>query len=117
MAARSGTEWFAGQDDDLDEPVNCGAIPIDLLENEFLGHETGAFTSANSAQRGVVQEAEGGTVFLDEIDFLPPTAQVQFLRFLQDGHLRPRLPRRVQVRLILAGIAGYDAICASRNDV
>jgi len=69
--------------------VNCGAIPLDLIENEFFGHEPGAFTSANALRRGVVQEAEGGTLFLDEIDSLPPAAQVKLLRFLQDGHFRP----------------------------
>ena len=76
-------------------PVNCGAIPVDLVENEFFGHEAGAFTSANSARRGVVQEAEGGTLFLDEIDCLPAAAQVKLLRFLQDGHFRPLGSERV----------------------
>src|SRR6201987_4717162 len=44
-------------------PINCGAIPVELVENEFFGHESGAFTSANSARRGVVKEADGGTLF------------------------------------------------------
>lgn len=70
-------------------PVNCGAIPVDLLENEFFGHESGAFTSANSSRRGVIKEADGGTLFLDEVDCLPPSAQVKLLRFLQDGQFRP----------------------------
>jgi two-component system response regulator GlrR len=70
-------------------PVNCGAIPVDLLENEFFGHESGAFTSANSARRGVIKEADGGTLFLDEVDCLPLLAQVKLLRFLQDGQFRP----------------------------
>ena len=70
-------------------PVNCGAIPVDLLENEFFGHEAGAFTSANSPRRGVIKEADGGTLFLDEVDCLPPFAQVKLLRFLQDGQFRP----------------------------
>jgi DNA-binding NtrC family response regulator len=70
-------------------PVNCGAIPVDLLENEFFGHEAGAFTSANSSSRGVIKEADEGTLFLDEVDCLPPLAQVKLLRFLQDGQFRP----------------------------
>ncbi len=70
-------------------PVNCGAIPFDLLENEFFGHESGAFTSANSSRRGIIKEADGGTLFLDEVDCLPPFAQVKLLRFLQDGQFRP----------------------------
>ena len=70
-------------------PVNCGAIPVDLLENEFFGHESGAFTSANCPRRGILKEADGGTLFLDEIDCLPPFAQVKLLRFLQDGQFRP----------------------------
>jgi DNA-binding NtrC family response regulator len=69
--------------------VNCGAIPVDLLENEFFGHESGAFTSANSSRRGVIKEADGGTLFLDEVDSLPALAQVKLLRFLQDGQFRP----------------------------
>ena len=70
-------------------PVNCGAIPSDLLENEFFGHESGAFTSANCPRRGILKEADGGTLFLDEVDCLPPFAQVKLLRFLQDGQFRP----------------------------
>ncbi|HUC86413.1 MAG TPA: sigma-54 dependent transcriptional regulator [Candidatus Acidoferrales bacterium] len=70
-------------------PVNCGAVPVDLLENEFFGHECGAFTSASSARRGLLKEADEGTLFLDEIDCLPAMAQVKLLRFLQDGHFRP----------------------------
>ncbi|MBW0001696.1 MAG: sigma 54-interacting transcriptional regulator [Verrucomicrobia bacterium] len=70
-------------------PVNCGAVPVDLLENEFFGHESGAFTGANSSRRGVIKEADGGTLFLDEVDCLPPLAQVKLLRFLQDGQFRP----------------------------
>jgi two-component system, NtrC family, response regulator GlrR len=70
-------------------PVNCGAIPVELLENEFFGHEPGAFTSANTSRRGVIKEANGGTLFLDEVDCLPALAQVKLLRFLQDGQFRP----------------------------
>ena len=86
-------------------PVNCGAIPVDLVENEFFGHESGAFTSASSSRRGVIQEAEGGTLFLDEVDCLPGLAQVKLLRFLQDGHFRPLGSERLckaNVRVIAA---------------
>lgn len=69
-------------------PVNCGAIPVDLVENELFGHEAGAFTGANCAQDGLIQEANGGTLFLDEIDALPLMAQVKILRFLQGQEYR-----------------------------
>src|SRR5436853_4087380 len=70
-------------------PVNCGAIPVDLVENELFGHERGAFTSATSASPGCIQEAEGGTIFLDEVDALPLLAQVKLVRFLQDREYKP----------------------------
>ncbi len=70
-------------------PVNCGAIPTELIENELFGHERGAFTSAFTSQCGLIHEADGGTVFLDEIDCLPPFAQVKLLRFLQEKEYRP----------------------------
>ncbi len=69
-------------------PVNCGAIPTELLENELFGHESGAFTSADSPQPGLIQGASGGTLFLDEIDCLPHLAQVKLLRFLQEKEYR-----------------------------
>jgi two-component system response regulator GlrR len=86
-------------------PVNCGAIPIELVENELFGHERGAFTGANTASAGLFQEAEGGTLFLDEIDCLPLMAQAKLLRFLQEKEYR-RLgsakPRHADVRTIVA---------------
>ncbi|MBI3560641.1 MAG: sigma-54-dependent Fis family transcriptional regulator [Gammaproteobacteria bacterium] len=69
-------------------PVNCGAIPDNLLENELFGHEKGAYTDAKYAQVGLIAEANGGTLFLDEIDSLSPKAQVTLLRFLQDQQYR-----------------------------
>lgn len=69
-------------------PVNCGALPEHLMESEIFGHKRGAFTGATVDQAGLVAEAEGGTVFLDEIDSLSPAAQVKLLRFLQDGEYR-----------------------------
>ena len=86
-------------------PVNCGAIPVDLVENELFGHERGAFTSALSLQSGLIDEANGGTLFLDEIDCLPLSAQVKLLRFLQEKEYRPlgsAKLRRADVRVIAA---------------
>ena len=65
-------------------PTSCGAIPLELIENELFGHVQGAFTGASSSQYGLIHEAHEGTLFLDEIDCLPPFAQVKFLRFLQE---------------------------------
>jgi two-component system response regulator GlrR len=70
-------------------PVNCGALPDHLFENELFGHNKGAFTDATSAEQGLVAEAEGGTLFLDEVDALSPSAQIKLLRFLQNGEYRP----------------------------
>ena len=70
-------------------PVNCGAIPQDLVENELFGHEAGAFTGASGAKAGLIREAQGGTLFLDEIDCLPLQTQAKLLRFLQEREYRP----------------------------
>jgi two-component system, NtrC family, response regulator GlrR len=86
-------------------PVNCGAIPVDLIENELFGHERGAFTSASNLQAGLIAEANGGTLFLDEIDSLPIIAQVKLLRFLQEKEYRPlgsARMRQANVRIIAA---------------
>jgi two-component system response regulator GlrR len=65
-------------------PVSCGAIPMELVENELFGHIRGAFTGAMDPQIGLVGEAEGGTLFFDDIDCLPLLAQVKVLRLLQE---------------------------------
>ncbi|OGW38478.1 MAG: hypothetical protein A2X58_00435 [Nitrospirae bacterium GWC2_56_14] len=86
-------------------PVNCGAIPGDLLENELFGHAKGAFTSAAAPSNGIIQETEGGTLFLDEIDSLTTTAQVKLLRFLQEKEYRQlgaAKTLRADVRVIAA---------------
>lgn len=70
-------------------PVDAGAIPDHLFENELFGHTRGAFTDAHSAQKGLVAMAEGGTLFLDEVDTLSPAAQAKLLRFLQERTYKP----------------------------
>jgi len=70
-------------------PINCGAIPVELLENELFGHDRGAFTGASGSRPGLIQEADKGTLFLDEVDSLPLLAQVKLLRFLQNKEYRP----------------------------
>lgn len=92
-------------------PVNCGALPDQLVEAELFGHERGAFTDAKAARRGLVAEADGGTLFLDEVDALSARAQVALLRFLQDQRFRPlgaNRERSTQVRLIAASNQPLD---------
>jgi len=86
-------------------PVNCGAIPAELVENELFGHIRGAYTSASNLQVGLIEEANGGTLFLDEIDCLPVHAQVKLLRFLQEKEYRPLGSSRMKhadVRVVAA---------------
>ncbi len=70
-------------------PINCGAIPDELVENELFGHKRGAYTGAQSDNSGLITQAKNGTLFLDEVDALSPKAQVTLLRFLQDQTYRP----------------------------
>ncbi len=70
-------------------PVNCGAIPTELMESELFGHKRGSFTGAFSDKKGLIQSAEGGTLFLDEIADLPLHMQVKLLRVIQEKSVRP----------------------------
>jgi two-component system response regulator PilR (NtrC family) len=86
-------------------PVNCGAIPTELMESEFFGHKRGSFTGAVSDKKGLIQSAEGGTLFLDEIADLPLHMQVKLLRVIQEKAVRPvgeRLEVGVDVRILSA---------------
>ena len=86
-------------------PVNCGAIPNDLMESEFFGHVKGAFTGATNDKAGLVQSATGGTLFLDEIGDLPLAMQVKLLRVIQEQAVRPvgaEREARVDVRILSA---------------
>ena len=76
--------YHSARRDKLFVPINCGAIPGELLESELFGHEKGAFTGAISARRGRFEMAEGGTLFLDEIGDMPMAMQVKLLRVLQE---------------------------------
>ena len=86
-------------------PLNCGAIPENLLENELFGHEKGAFTDARAQYRGIFEQADGGTVFLDEIGEMSPAAQVRLLRVLEQREvvrIGGNAPVSVDIRVIAA---------------
>ena len=70
-------------------PVNCGALPENLLENELFGHKKGAYTHAYETETGLVRAAQGGTLFLDEIEALSESSQIKLLRFIEDKKFKP----------------------------
>jgi len=85
--------------------INCGAIPETLLESEFFGYMKGAFTDAKGDKPGKIALAEGGTVFLDEVDTLTPLLQVKLLRVLQEREYEPlgaTVPQKCDIRIIAA---------------
>lgn len=99
-------------------PVNCGALPDHLVENELFGHAPGAYTDARSGAPGAIGEAAGGTLFLDEVEALSPKAQAALLRFLQDREYRPlgaRQTRRADTRVVAASNADLRALSESRD--
>ncbi len=90
----------------VDKPfvaINCGALPESLQESEFFGHVKGAFTGAIEKKKGLFEEADGGTILLDEIGEMSLPSQVKLLRVLQDGEMRPvgsNKPQHVNVRIL-----------------
>ncbi len=86
-------------------PVNCGALPENLVESELFGHRKGSFTGADSNRKGLFEVANGGTLFLDEVGELGKNVQVKLLRFLESGEIRrvgENDPFRVDVRVLCA---------------
>ncbi|MDQ0469921.1 sigma-54-dependent transcriptional regulator [Labrys wisconsinensis] len=88
VAARS-LHALSNRSDKLFVPINCGAIPADMIESELFGHVKGAFTGAGRTREGLFMHAHGGTVFLDEIGELPYLLQTKLLRVLEDRRVRP----------------------------
>jgi two-component system response regulator PilR (NtrC family) len=96
-------------------PVNCGAIPTELMESELFGHKRGSFTGAVSDKRGLIQSAESGTLFLDEIADLPLHMQVKLLRVIQEKAVRPLGEQSevgVDVRILSATHKNLSALVA-----
>ncbi len=97
-------------------PVNCGAIPTELMESEFFGHRKGSFTGAVSDKAGLMQSAENGTLFLDEIADLPLPMQVKLLRVIQEKTVRPvgaAAEEKVDVRILSATHSNLSEMVAA----
>jgi len=104
LSARCSRPWV---------PVNCSAIPFELIEAELFGHAKGAYTTAHAAREGLIAAAEGGTLFLDEIGSLPLSAQGKLLRFLQEREYRAvgtNTLRHANVRVIAASNQDLGAL-------
>ena len=96
--------------------VNCGAIPEGTIESELFGHVKGAFTGADKNRKGYFEEADGGTIFLDEIGELPLAMQVKLLRVLENGEIIPvgsSTAQKINVRVVAA--TNIDIVEAVRN--
>ncbi|GAA6150692.1 sigma-54-dependent transcriptional regulator [Pseudoteredinibacter isoporae] len=99
-------------------PVNCGAIPAELMESEFFGHKKGAFTGAHQDKIGLFQAADGGTLFLDEVADLPLDMQVKLLRAIQEKAIRPvgaQAEISINVRVLSATHKDLQAEVASQR--
>ncbi|MGM0563609.1 MAG: sigma-54-dependent transcriptional regulator [Pseudomonadota bacterium] len=97
-------------------PVNCSAIPGELLESEFFGHTKGSFSGATSDNPGLFRAAHGGTLFLDEVADLPLTMQVKLLRAIQEKAVRPvgaNSEEKVDVRILSASHKDLESLVAS----
>jgi DNA-binding NtrC family response regulator len=95
-------------------PINCGAIPESLVENELFGHARGAYTDARESCQGVIAQAEGGTLFLDEVEAMGARGQVALLRFLENHEYRPvgGAPCGANVRVVASSNADLTALAA-----
>ncbi len=118
----TGKEWAARSIHDLSPrreqpfvPVNCGAIPAELMESELFGHEKGSFTGAISSRAGRFEMAQGGTLFLDEIGDMSPPMQVKLLRVLQERQYErvgSNKSRSCDVRIVAATHRNLEAMIA-----
>ncbi len=99
-------------------PINCSAIPENLLESELFGHTKGAFTGATESQKGVFEQANGGTLFLDEIAEMPYALQAKLLRVLENWEIKPLGSdsiKKIDVRLISATNQNIRSLISSKN--
>ena len=99
-------------------PVNCGAIPESVIDSQLFGHTRGAFTGAHADHPGFVRAAEHGTLFLDEVSELPPSAQIRLLRLLQEREVQPvgcARPVNINVRVVAATNRELHELVANQN--
>jgi transcriptional regulator with PAS, ATPase and Fis domain len=109
LSARSHNEFVA---------IDCGAIQANLVESELFGHIKGAFTGASTNRKGLFEEANGGTLFMDEVNNLPLDMQSKLLRALQDREIRPvgsNAVRKVDVRIITASSSSVQTLVAEKR--